>query len=567
MMDFASIQASIARIHQRIQEPINVTSLQQQECVQFESLFAQQLEEIYFLPISIVELYTNYFTTAEGKASFFSVTGQSIQGDEVSDVARWLLMHRTLITSLPSTEWSRLHGESERYIDAQLFFLCRDRMQDGKLDIRSIPVPSRIVCIVSPEQALEKIKKVIALRQCIIAEQLRLTTEIQSQSEQSILSLYTERIDEWMYSFGQYTEILKHTIEHVGWNQLSDTEQELFSVLEQCAIQQPPFTLDADILQYTQHIEERYIAQQIFLNAQIRAKHIRPEAIWNPQIPVQQFVQFAEEALQHYNLLSTESPALFTPDRTGAASDELWQVIARPEYQSLSVESRQKIIKTGVVQKSIYDVLAVLLGHEIEGHVIQHTNKECIPLRMIQTVGAAESVLLAEGGANMVQNSITREIFGFERISHPHYIRMLERRIHGGNYIECMQAFFESAAQATQEKKKRGLLTAQEYTNELHAHLRLAINRAKRAFRDGPQLDSSSLCSIQSTKDVAYIMQMYVMEELQKAHLKQLAYIGGVSLDSIADLLDNGLLRVEEIQEPRYYAVHIWQQLKSNYSL
>jgi hypothetical protein len=299
----------------------------------------------------------------------------------------------------------------------------------------------------------------------------------------------------------------------------------------------------------------------------IRRKGLDPEKIKERNIDVNTFSRWAKELLEFYGEKSNVPVEEYDPKRNGPASDNKWQFIARDEYKSMAVNSKQKIIKCGVKNKSITETLGTLLGHEFT-HFIQAKNKSKIPLRMFSDkLGGFRSEVFAEGGAMAIENEVSGELFGYEAGAHPHYIRAMAKKLEGGTYLECIKVFYDSGLAIIKNKKEVKTIDEDDFIKEARDLLKLAINRTKRLFTSSDKFNQSGPYLTKS-KDTVYAEQIIVMEKLRKSGLEKCAFVSGVNLDTLSTLIEIGLIDLDKIEKPNLdFIREIWEREKHRYQL
>ncbi|MBD3300371.1 MAG: hypothetical protein GF347_03390 [Candidatus Moranbacteria bacterium] len=310
-------------------------------------------------------------------------------------------------------------------------------------------------------------------------------------------------------------------------------------------------------------IESKYIQNQGKDEEKLREKGIDPEKLAKGEVKAQEIEKIVENALNHYGWLSDEKGEDYRKTDKGPAKDGKWRVVIDKGLNSMNVDGSKKVIFLPNKNQKIRKVITVLLAHEIEGHILQNENKRKVSLEIINTIGADRANSLMETGAMMNQNRISEEVFGIKSIPHLHYVRTMEARLEGKNYLECVKAFYDSAMKTAKAIHNGNLEKLEKESSEW---LKMAISRTKRLFRASVDLASKEPYLAQS-KATSYLEKERVFELLQKKDLTKYAYLGGVNLETIKDLLELGLLTMDDIEEPKDYAIKYWNEIKQNYSL
>ncbi len=133
-----------------------------------------------------------------------------------------------------------------------------------------------------------------------------------------------------------------------------------------------------------------------------------------------------------------------------------------------------------------------------------------------------------------------------------------------GTYLDCVKEYYETLIAV--KKKKRGIINKDEFQKELRKKIKVSINSAKRLFRGGIDFDSDSKY-LSKSKDTVYLEQFFLAQEMREAGLEKYAFLGGVNLRTIKDLLEIGVLKQDDIQELKFSAMDIWNRIKDKYKL
>jgi hypothetical protein len=60
---------------------------------------------------------------------------------------------------------------------------------------------------------------------------------------------------------------------------------------------------------------------------------------------------------------------------------------------------------------------------------------------------------------------------------------------------------------------------------------------------------------------------MILLDKLKQKGLEKYAFLGGANLETIVFLVKSGLIKKEDIMEPKQYALSIWERFKDRYAL
>lgn len=590
VVDTVDVQIDhLERIENGEVEKIELTEQERNDLIRFEDGLGQRFEHIFDITTQKPSFYCEYFTTPEGWEDLARVADISTQDfHSVDDVKKALFLHRDLLRAVSPKDLQGLSSRSIKYYDDNVFRTLADSQDhEGGIDVANISNPHDVNILLTPEKALAKVGELLAFKKDV----KEMTQMINAKNPDAlgaaqlkIINLYKKRYNQMLSDRFFDTVALSHMAEVIGEENLSDEEQELlvmqpgFKNVEKNLARLDRFVHGADkdfsegsrlhisqkLKDFTQEISEEFEQNELLRDQKIREKGLDPHKIFEKNVPIEQVSEWVNEILESYDQKSAQSAEDYDPMRSGPAPDGKWQFIARSAYRSMSVNGKQRIIKSGVENKNIYDTISVALGHEM-GHFLQQLNSSQISLRLFQRVKGDRTSVFAEGGAMMIEDQVSQVAFGTRNIGHPHYLRAMEKKIDGGDYIACVKAFYDSGLRILQKKREQGQLNDEEFIQESQDHLKLSINRTKRLFRNGADFSSRSSL-IATSKDTAYLEQMMVTRKLQEKGLEKYAFVAGVNLTNLATLVELGFLDPKNIQSPGQHAIEIWNAIKEHYT-
>jgi hypothetical protein len=219
---------------------------------------------------------------------------------------------------------------------------------------------------------------------------------------------------------------------------------------------------------------------------------------------------------------------------------------------------KSKTIFIPIKNRSIIDVLTKGTVHEIV-HVLQDENTAEIGLPLYthpDQIGGDRSVLFQEGGAMYYQDKASQELFGFASPPVPHYLRAMAVKQAGGDYLDCVKAYYESTISVNPKKSKS-------------LALKTALSSARRLFRNSINFNNTDR-SIPSTKDTAYLEQKAVVEEIMTNHpeLRNIILVSGMNLETAKELIKFGVLDLSSLRQPDLSFVKaLWEEMKDDYKL
>lgn len=564
-------------------EKIPLTKEEKEQLLSVEDSLGEKLDTIQKIIPKDTSYYLEYFLTEEGKKDFVETTGinfpENIETEE--DVARFIYNSRDALKEVTPKKRTNLAGRSRNSNEDNIYKQLQKNIEEGK-DIGTAEIPSPIPTkfLLTPELTLQKINEQRIFKQDLKAMRAEMYTTENEQSPEyraallGILDIYQRKINISLSDRLSRGVPVAQKAELLGADSLSEEEATLLensvgtTRANRHASRYDKFVYGAsqdsnnegmyeqipdELSAFADELEEEYLEDYLHRDVNILKKGLDPKKIFEKNISPEQVEEWANETLSIY-------------DQPEEKEEKKWEFESRDAYKTLSVNGRTKKIKSGKTTRNIADTLAIVLGHEIEGHMVQHVNKKKIPLRLFQNLGGDRYGLNAEGGAMFNQNHITEEAFGYSSPPHPHYIRAMQCRLNSGTYTECVQAFYESAIKPLQIQHENSQLSDDEFTEKCKDELKTAVNRTKRLFRDS--IDNEEKTSyITNSKDTVYLEQVKLYKELKKHGLEKYLFISGVNIDTAIQLMKTGLLDSGEIEKPQYHALDIWERVKDSYAI
>lgn len=568
---------------------VELTNEEKERVLELEDSLGEKLEKIDAVKIKQNLFYLEYFLTLEGKKDFFDIVGMKIEGESIQELENFILKNRSIFKSIERRALLNLTGRSRIFSEEKTVNSILETMDDnGKIDIDKLNNPPRTKIIINPGEIFEKIRKLRKFKKELRKESSKKKNDNFEIAIAIIQNLYRKKTN---------TMIAKHAHAGIWANELSEkkdgeinlTEDEInlsdstfkLAESEEVFSRYDRFMHGAEfeynknglrvqvgheLMACADRVEEKLLNNELKREEKIKEKGLAPEKIDEKSITVREFSEWTEGLLELYDEKSIYPAEEYDPKRKYAAKDNKWQFVARKEHKkSMSTNSKKKIIKSDTENKSVVKVLATLLGHEFT-HFIQAKNKEKIKLHLFnEKMGGFRSEIFDEAGAMTIENDITLELFGYENCPKPHYIRAMAKKIEGGTYMECVKTYLESASKSLLIKKQASLINEKEFKKKLKEITRTAVIVTKRLFHGGSTLDSKSVYLTKS-KDTVYAEQVIVMEKLRKSGLEKCAFVGGMNLDTLADLMKIGLISLDKIEKPNLdFIRNIWKNIKHEY--
>ncbi len=570
-------------------EKITLTPEERKEIQDREEVLGATLEKIFFITPKETTVYVEYLITPQGKQDFEKILGVSLgEIGTIAEAERALYQAAPALAGLESKVRSDLSGRSLKYSEQRQFEqFQRVCVSADRTDTIEVPRPMSL--LLTPEETLGKLKALQKLREQIKKYDLGadgvVAGERAAQVLRGILGLYRARINEMIVGLKKDALGLVKKRVSLGEEGLSADEQELLDQtldtgdVARMLTRYDKFVFGAtteyddtgmrrqigrELSEFASQFEDEYVASIVAKEAGIREKGLNQERLEEKTFGEEEIIQYAEETLRAYGLLSAEPASQYVKERPGPAGDNKWQFVVREEYENASVNGKQKVVKCGKDLQSITGLISITLGHEIEGHALQNENKSKIPLRMFRHMGSGRSDIFSECGAMNNQDVVSQEAFGYASPPHPHYVRAMERKLQGGNYQECVMAFYDSAMKGPTLLKSLGKMTEAQWNKQSDRHLKTAINRTKRLFAPNMDLTLGDE-GLTKSKDTVYLEQVKLYQELKKHGLEKYVFVGGANLDALVFLMESGFLNPEDIMQPKQHALEIWERLRKNY--
>ncbi|HHX58721.1 MAG TPA: hypothetical protein GX706_03070 [Candidatus Moranbacteria bacterium] len=305
--------------------------------------------------------------------------------------------------------------------------------------------------------------------------------------------------------------------------------------------------------EFANKIEEEYSQNELAEKEGLQKRGLDLEKIRSLKVDASEAEALVNEMLDYLGL-------------GGVEKSNGWKAKVYEGRKSAGVNISKKEVSLGDSPVSVLNLVPTLMGHEVV-HVCQHENKDRLSsLKILGGIGLDRMNILMEAGAMQYENDIRQKIFGFKKIPIPFYVRAMERKQMGGDYLDCVETFYSSSLKILKEKKEKGLVDESVFEKERRDLLRLAINRSKRLFRRNYSLNDRGEYLTESLA-TNYLEQQIVSERLKEAGLEKYLYIGGINLDILPQLIKAGFIKGDsEIKMPGEFPKKIWEdRLKSRY--
>lgn len=595
---FSSVDEDIERLRKIETGKIKCIELsenEKKEILSFENDLGEQLEDIYDIKINSLELVPAYFLTEEGRDFFQSYAGFECEGGNEEEIKFFIIRNRARLGELDGKSISELSGKSKLFAeDRMVEKLMSSITEEGKIDFSGAECLESISLLSNPKEAFEKIIKLRSFKKDLKEEQIKDNVDQEdsiaavNMAKSKICSLYNKRVNELICEQCVNVARIKSLADIAGEDVLSEEEKLLlkqYHGMNNFLLTYSRFDrfingagsdynergnlmqIDEKLEQYTVEMEGKYLENETEKSSKAQEKGLDFNKLSrNFNIPKEKFAEFAERLLEKYGQKSSQPSDEFDPKRKGPAPDDKWQFVARDQYKNMEVNGKQKVIKAPTRERTAEDLVSVLLGHEAV-HFLQVMNQEKLPLRLYQKVLGDRRLIMSEGGAMLMQDKVSRELFGYGVYPKPHYIKAMLTRLRGGNYIDCVKSYYESSLNAFKINPETEEMDKEKFNLQVRKLLETAIRSTKRLFKPGEVL-SSKPGLLSSSGASVYLEQFIVMEKLKESGFEKYAFVRGLNLQSMAELMEAGLLDVNDMEKMDLtFICELWSEISDKYKL
>lgn len=569
----------LSQFEQDIEKPLALTEQEKVEFFAFEKKLGEELESINSISPENVDFYLDYFASPEGRHDFESIVGINLD-DRNQEVWELVLSVQTAeaLNQVDSKERAKLAGRSRKWAESQLFDeLAKTRDAEGNINPQGVKGHQKIKIFLTPQLNLQKINALREFKDKLKKERSNISSDSKNMQEAliGILDLYQFCTNTFISSQARQAASLKTKESLLGSNVLTDDEKEILKQVHLGSNSDLALSrydkmiwgassehddhknhpqISKELSVFVDEYEKEYFSYLENKNTRIKEKGLDPQKLQAKNITAEQFKGCAEEILAAYNLLKDEN----NDQSVG------WQVEVSIGYSACSVNGKLKLVKLPAQNRSAEDLIAKL-AHEVEGHALQHNNKSKIPLKILEKLGTGRSDVLAECGAMNNEDATTREAFGFATMPKPNYIRAMERRLLGGSYVDCVAAFYQNSLYGLKLRLGSGDLLPEEFEKACNAELEFAINRTRRLFPSGASIEKGT--TLADSKNTAYLEQVKLYREFKQHGLQKYIFLVGMTLDALLFFMKIGIIKSQDIDQPKDYTLKIWERMKKDYVL
>ncbi|MFA4930992.1 MAG: hypothetical protein WC570_03970 [Patescibacteria group bacterium] len=566
--------------------PLLKGEAQKRELIKFESGLYHLLSEINKLKIRLIYFYPAYFFTAPGRKMYRQIFGRENRARTIKSLVKNLYLKRYFWRRQSYREnfagWATgARRWVEKNISRALQRAIDERTGEIKLRPKDLPGtllatsgpkkkyyslgelvhPERITIIVNPDLARRKIKKLISFKKDLKKWISELDYQIDNrrhntrednhdpknklesinllEAKKLILFLYKKKINVMIVNTYYVAAAIYQMKETIGISKLAVSEKEIIryfendSNYEKILSQVDKFVFGAS-RGYSQGERKQLSQKLINFSRQLAKKYVdneikkgRKTAYFQAEYPVKSYIGYLDKLLDSLKLSLSR----------GAGG---WTYVIDPDRLSFGVSGLSRKIICDTHKKSLYEIFAVLLGHEMT-HVLQHHNRQHGKIKLLVGGVTDRHYIFAEAGAKMMENRISQKLFSVKNLPHPYYIAAMQRRLAGGNYFDCVLTFYQSML-ANDKKINHRAGRTEEKKRKYQNYLKIALHRVHRIFRPMVVDLNSHQPYLTSSKDALYLEQLMLIEALKKYKMEHMTMIGGVNLENLFLLAKIGLV-------------------------
>jgi len=584
---FAGVEEAIAQIKKiesgEIQK-IELSETEKEKILVFENNLGEQLEEIFDIKVVDVEIYPDFFLTDEGRNLFEEMTGFPIVANSLEEVEGFFYENREKIAALDGKKQAKLKGQSKKFSqEKQQDELQSTLDQEGNINIQGLENPKRFFILLSPEKASEKIYRMRKFKRQLVQDYSKENTdesENYNKVQEKIIDLYRKRTNELIAEMFGYSVMIEKMSNKIGSSKLAEKEEgllhqypgmkkfvDMFSRYDRFVhgagnMAENEKQIGKDLENLANFIEEQSLENEKNKRKNAAAKGIdfyKLAKTYN--IPKETFAFYAEKFFEEYGQKSSEPADTFDPNRKGPAADDKWQYCARNAYNAFDVSLKQKVIKAPIRDRSIEELVAVLLGHEFT-HFVQMLNQEKLPLRLFKKVCGDRRDMLVEGGGMMMQSQVSEELFGYKFFPRVQYVRTMAERQKGGTYLDCVKVYYQSSLKLLKANEGFNELPSVKKEELMKKEIDTAVKSVKRLFASGDDYNSKA-GFLTGSRSTVYLEQYAAMEKLKENGLDKYCLIRGLNLKAIASLMEMGFIDVSNIEVPKVdFIKKVWEEVK-----
>jgi hypothetical protein len=503
-------------------------------------------EDVWRKKINSNNFGLGYFLTPEGRQAYAELFGSEIDARTANEVDEEL--RKQQLATFASDDLNELEKNSVDYEEERV---VREFADNGYKDVSGIDEPKIITVYKNPEVILEKakgyrlLKKYVKLTRQDLDESIGDNPEVR-QAKLLVLDIYQQRINVFIANLYPHAFALLAQYRSVGDEHTVRLLEELQDYLPALYASAP----DDRISKFLQTLDrftngadydkegnlspiDSGLAEDAIAKEEEYQSDSEPKT-QDKKLSAEEIRDLIVEMLSQWDLLSREQD--YDTDREVRAPDGKWQAPISGKFKSLSVSGQQSAAKVPDKSRGRNNVLPVL-SHEM-AHVWQHENKRRAGrLALMQEIGIDNNLVFAEAGGKWWEKEARERLLGVadNDIAGTSYLAAIKARLNGGDFMQCMVAFFED-------------FHRREPDMQLEDAAKRAVNRTRRIFSKGGEFVKDTTY-LTNSQPLNYLEQVLVLQKLPEEKRK-LLLLGGVSIPSALELARVGLLKLSEIQVP-----------------
>jgi hypothetical protein len=491
-------------------EPMSLTEEDWNKITQLEQKWLPQLEKVYDLEIS-----SHLF-------KYYSNNGEDMSKQKIEQMSK--------------EERDELESKTKKKAEQKFLKDFKDQIEKRE-DLSKIDNPNRKGLVLYPEKIYQGLKEFVEFR-----KQIKQKHSNTTGLKRIIAGLYWQKID---YLFCWYTPEIARIL--ASYQTRTKVENKLLDLI---TFEQPALYNPGNASQTVNQVDS--FMWGIGKNSRLgqKVKNVDTSQVGKENFPFQEIKMNGQQA---------EKIARIVLNSYGLND---WQVELTQTQSTFSVNATKKKVKIPRdTERGVVHGLRTL-AHEIEGHVLVNKNEKKFfkNLKLFAEHACDRFHPFAELPAIYVGEETVKIILGKEMDSnpYPYYLVCLQEKARGGDFKAC---FYEFGQRYIQEKGLNGFKQLKQNGN-WQDFVNFSFSRTLRIFRNFTPLDDTS-GKITYSKDMAYIEQQVIKQELEKRGLDRLFFAGHLNVYLLPLLKKIGLLASKRIETPKYViARKIWPKIE-----
>ncbi len=607
---------------------LELSSEEKENLLEWENTLGIELEEIYKIEPQLGTFFLDYFLISDGKADLRKMVDRennSQEKDDIdslenpSDVEHFLFINNELINKKIQTNDGKLQeikdiaGKSLKFFRDGLNEEEAEKTGESKTDgfiekfekneylVEGLDNPLITKLIFNPDKIADKIEGLRSSKQKLKEEfqDLNVFESGEEMARQTILKIYLRRVNQLIaesYDHGAYIDRKKEILGGID----SEDEKRILKALiippkkkeqdedysddkifkrfegekkDKYISQMDRFvwgadvnyneegtreTIPEDLLELAQNQED--LIKESLLNSDQNKEELAEIEISDPAI----MQEWCKWGLEMMDLLSDNKD--YDPRREEWSSDGKWQVVIDESRTGFDVDQKTRVLKVpGKTSPRKLKKLFPVIIHEL-CHVFQYqTISEIADMRLLQKTGSDRGNIMTEGGAKHFESLVAEKFFGEKALGKPHYIRAMVAKLSGGDFNKCMQVYFNSAKSIADFKLENKLISEEDHKKLLRNEARFAFGGTRRLFGKGSNLDSPTKY-LRNSQPSVYLEQAVLIDKLIEKGKLGYALIGGISLETIGDLMKIGLMKSDQVPKAELIVDddQLWEKIKND---